>query len=93
MECLLYALANLLCQSFLHLQPMAVDVNDAGNLAQSRDVTVGNIGHMCLPIERYHVVFAEREEINVLHDHHLVVFLCKQRIGEHLVGVLRIAAG
>ena len=38
-------------------------------------------------------MFAEGEEINVLHNDHLVVFLLKEGICQHLVGILIVAAG
>ena len=72
---------------------MAEDVDHAGNLAQTRDITVGNVGHMHLAVEGQHVVLAHREEVNVLHDDHLVVVFLEEGRVEHGVRVLGIATG
>ena len=77
-EGFLYAVLDLLCEALLHLKTMAVDVHHAGYLAQSCDVSVGDVCHVSLAIEWQHVVFAHREEVDVLDDDHLVVFLGKE---------------
>ena len=69
----LNALFDLQGHAFLHLKAMRKDIHHTGNLAQAGDVSVGDIGHVCFAIEGKHVVLAEGEEINVLHDDHLVV--------------------
>ena len=56
---LLDALLDLQRHSFLDLQPVGLDVHYTGNLRQSRDVAVRNIGNVCLAVERQHMVFAE----------------------------------
>ena len=38
---------------------MGENVYHTGYLAQPRNITVGDIGHVGFPIERKHVVFAE----------------------------------
>ena len=76
LECLLDAFLDLKRHALLHLQTVAVDIDYAGNFREPRDVAVGDIGHMHLAVKGYHVVFAEREEIDVFDDNHLrVVFL------------------
>ena len=46
---------------------------------------------MCLAIERQHVVFAEREKVDVLDDDHLRVVFTEECLAQHLVGVLLVA--
>ena len=92
MECVLNAVLNLLREPLLHLQAVAENVYHTGYLAQAGDVAIGNIGHMGLAVERQHVVLAKREEVDILHDHHLVVALLEKGVGEHFVGILRVAA-
>ena len=87
------ALLDLLRQPLLHLQPVGEDVDDTCDLAQSGDVAIGDIRHMRLTEEREHVVLAHREEVDVLDDDHLVVFLLKKRVGKHLFRILGVAAG
>ena len=92
LKCLLDAVLDLLRESFLHLQAVAVDVHHAGNLRETRDIAVGNVGYVCLAIEGEHVVLTKREHIDVFDDHHLVVFLFEECVGKHLMRVLCVAA-
>ena len=92
LEGFLYAVLDLLCEALLHLKTMAVDVHHAGYLAQSCDVSVGDVCHVSLAVEWQHVVFAHREEVNVLDDNHLVVFLSKKCVSQNLVRVLCVSA-
>ena len=91
-EGFLYAVLDLLCEALLHLKTMAVDVHHAGYLAQSCDVSVGDVCHVSLAIEWQHMVFAHREEVDVLDDDHLVVFLGKECVSQNLVRVLCVSA-
>ena len=83
----------LLGETLLHLQPVREDVDDTCYLAQSGDETVRNVSHMHFSVERQHVVFAHREEVDVLDNDHLVVFLLKESVGKHLSRVLSVATG
>ena len=74
---LLNTLFYLESHTFLHLQAVRENIHYAGYLAQSGNVAVRNICHMCLSVEGKHVMFAKREEINVFHNHHLTVFFLK----------------
>ena len=38
------------------------------------------------------MVLAEGKHVNILHDDHLVVVFLEQRIGQHLLRILRVAA-
>ena len=83
MECLLDALANLLRKALLHLQTVRENVNNTGYLAESGDVSVGDVSHVCLAIERQHVMLAKREEVDVLHHHHLIVVFLEERVRQY----------
>ena len=55
-------------------------------------VTVRNVRHVHLAVEGQHVVLAHREEVDVFHDHHLIVGFLEEGVGEHLVRVLVVSA-
>ena len=57
---------DLQSHSFLYLQTMREDIDHAGNLAQTGDITIGNVSYMRLSVKRKHVMFTKRKEINVL---------------------------
>src|ERR1039457_3315087 len=80
-------------QSFLHLQAPRKHLNKTGNLAQPDHLALWYVGHMHFAEERQHVVFAEREHLNVLDDHHLVVIHVEQGAAQHLGGVLVVSFG
>jgi hypothetical protein len=54
---------------------MAEYVHHTGNLAQSCYHTIGYICHMYASVERKHMMFAERIEVDVLYNNHLVATL------------------
>ena len=91
MQCLLDALLDLQRHTFLNLQAMGKDVHHTGNLRESRDVAVGNVCHMSLSVERQHVVFAEREKVDVLDNDHLRVVFAEECLSQHFVGILLVA--
>ena len=90
-QCFLNAVFNLLGKTLLYLETVAIDINHTGYLAQTGNLSVWDISYMHLAIERKHVVLAHREEINIFHDDHLVVFLFEEGIGQYLVCILCIA--
>ena len=92
-ERLLNAFLNLQRHALLHLKPVREDVYHTGNLAQPRDVAVRNISHVRFAIERQHVVLAQGEEINILHNHHLTVFFLELGRTQHFMRVHRITLG
>ena len=55
-------------------------------------MSVGNICHVRLAVEREHVVLAQREHVYVLYYYHLVVVLLEECVGEHLVRVLAVTS-
>ena len=83
---------DLIGQPFLHLQTARVDVDKPGNLAQTDDLAVRDISDVTLPKKRKHVMFAEAVEVDVLHDHHLVIIDSEQRVVERGIDVGRVAA-
>ena len=91
-ECLLNAVLDLHCHTFLHLKAVAEDVYNSGYLGEARNLPVGNVGHVGLSIEGKHVVFAEGVEVYVLDDNHLVVVLVELGGIEHGHGVHRVSA-
>ena len=46
------AVLDLLRHALLHLQAVGIDIHHTGNLRESCDIAVGDIGHMGLAIER-----------------------------------------
>ena len=91
LEGLLYGFAYLQRHAFLHLQAMAVAVNDAGYLGQACDVSVGDVGHMGLAVEGQHVVLAKGVEVDVLDDDHLAVVFLELGLIEYLYGIFVVA--
>ena len=66
-------------ESLLDLQPSRKDIHDARNLAEADHFLIRQIAHMDLAEEREQVMFAHAEEVDVLHDDHLVVLDREQR--------------
>jgi hypothetical protein len=64
-----------------------------GSLLQSDHLVFRQIGYMHLSEKRQHVMLAEAEKFDVLHDHHLVVRNGVQRVVDDLMDVGLIAAG
>ena len=93
MEGVLDAVADLLGEAFLHLQTAGIRFHHAGNLAQAGDFPFGNIRHMGLADERQHVVLAQGEQLDVLHNDHVVVRLLEEGALDNGFSVLEIALG
>ena len=89
---MLYAIFYLTCHAFLYLQAMGKDVYDPRYLAQTGNITIGDVGHVGLAIERQDMMLAKREEIDVLYNDHLRIVLTKFRRIEHLFRIHIIAA-
>ena len=75
------------CHAFLHLQAMREYIDYTGYLAQPGDIAVRNISHVCLPVERQHVMFAKGEEIDIFHNHHLTVFFLEFSRAKHFMRI------
>ena len=71
----LQGLGDLGGQALLQLQTPREDVHDAWDFAESDYLAVGYVGDMALAEKRQQVVLAQRKELNVLHQHHLIVVL------------------
>ena len=54
---------------------------------------MGNIGHVRLPKERKQMVFAERKEIDILLDNHLLVVFGEEGIVDDLSWIHPVSAG
>lgn len=80
------------CHTFLYLQPMRKHIHYPGNLTQTGDITIGNISNMCLSIKRKHMVFAQREEINIFHDNHLTILFFEFSSQQNGMRILFITA-
>ena len=61
------------CHFFLNLQATAKTLNHAGQLGNAHDAIGRQIGHMGATDDRQHVVFAVRDETDVLQDHQFVI--------------------
>ncbi len=77
----------------LDLQPARVHVHDAGDLRKTDHLAVRQVGHVRLADEGQHVVLAERVELDILDDHHLVVFRGKYRLVHDLFQGLPVTLG
>ena len=84
---------NLTCEPLLYLQPPREDLDQAGNLAQPDYLSFGNISHMHLAEEGQHVMLAEREDLDVLDDHHLVVVFVEERAAQDRRRILSVPLG
>ena len=87
-ECLLDAVLDLRRQTLLYLQATSEDINDTGELGESRDIPIRDIADVYLAEEGEDMVLTERIEVNVLDDDHLPVFLAEHRRAEDLLRVL-----
>src|SRR6266478_1097831 len=72
-------------QTLLNLQASSKGVHQAGDLAESQNSLVREIGHMGLAEKRQQVVFAKAEELDVLDDDHLVVGHAERGAVQHVV--------
>ena len=87
-ECLLNTIADLHGQTLLHLQSTRKTLHHAGNLRQSGDRSIGDIGHVRLTEEGQNVVLAHRVELDVLDQHHMSIVLAEECRLNDLLGIL-----
>ena len=87
------AVAYLYGKSLLDLKPPGISLYDTGELAEAGNLSVRDICDMAFANERKHVVLAHREEFDVLHNDHLLVFFVKNRRFDNLFPVLAIPLG
>jgi hypothetical protein len=62
-------------------------------LRADRPGRLGQIGHVDLAVKRQQVVFAQAEEFDILHHHHLVVLHLVERAIEKLLNIGAVSAG
>src|SRR5262245_3088944 len=65
--------SNLCGHALLNLQAARENLDQPGNLAESNNSSVRNIGDVHLAEEWQHVMLTQAEHLNVFDDHHLVV--------------------
>ena len=75
-------LGNLIGHAFLQLQSAREDVHETRDLAEADDSSVGDVGDVALAEERQQVMLTETVEVDVPHDHHLVIIDAEQRVVE-----------
>ncbi len=71
-------------QVFLDLQPAGEHVDDPRDLRQAQYAPGGDVCHMGLADEGQHVVLAQRVQLDVLDDDHLVIVRGEQRAVDDL---------
>src|SRR5438876_852100 len=84
---------NLAGQALLNLEAPCESVHQTGDLAKPQDALVREIGYMRLAKKRQQVMFAKAEELDVLHDDHVVVGHVESRSIQYMIQVLVVAAG
>ena len=72
-------LGDLRREPLLHLQPAREHVDDARDLAEADHAAVRNVGDVALAEERQQVMLAQAVEVDVAHDHHLVILDGEER--------------
>ena len=76
-------------ETLLHLRAAGIDVDEARELGQPGDppVLAGDVADVRDAVERDEVVLAGRVDLDVAHEHELVVPDLEERL-QHVVGVL-----
>lgn len=82
---------DLLCEAFLNLKAAREGFGDTSELAESEDELVGDVADRDLAGERDEVVLAEREDVNVTDDDHLLVVLGEDGIVDHVNQTLLVS--
>ena len=80
-ERLLDAILDLHGQPLLDLQAAGEDIHHPRDLAQAGNIMLRDIGHVRLAKEGQHMMLAQGKEIDILHDHHLLVILLLEHSG------------
>src|SRR3989344_4781274 len=84
-------LGDLLGHAFLDLNAARENIYDARNLREPDDSAVGDVSHMALAVKGKEMMLAEREEIDVFDDDHLVVFFLEGGALDGFLGVFVVA--
>ena len=75
-----HRIGDLVGEPLLHLQPAREHLDDAGQLGETHDPAVGNVGDVRPPEERQHVVLAQGIDLDVPHQDHALVLLLEDRV-------------
>ena len=84
---------NLVGEPLLNLQPTGEHLHDPGELGETDDLAVGDIGDVGAPEERQQVVLTQRVQLDVPHQDHAVVLLLEQGIAHRVHDRKAITAG
>src|SRR5688572_25764380 len=87
LELLHEELGHLHGEPLLHLEALRVHVDDARDLRQPDHPAARQVADVRLADERQEVVLAEAEELDVAHDHHLVVVDAETRAVDQSVWI------
>ena len=68
----------------MELQPAAVDLDDARQFRQAQHFAVGDVANWNFADERYQMMLAHGEHLDILDDDHLVVILVEHSVVEDL---------
>src|SRR5258706_6268794 len=79
LQCFLNAIAAFDREPLLHLQPARKRVDHARDFRQADDMSVGDIGDVRLAEKRQYVVLAQRVDLDIFHDHHLLILFLEHR--------------
>lgn len=91
-EGILDTMGNFFGHAFLHLQAMAEGVDDACEFGESCNFAVGDVGDVYVSEEGQQVVFTEGVELDVAHNHHVVVALFEEGGAQDGYGIFIVAA-
>src|ERR1700722_4617154 len=87
---ILNGIGDLPCKPLLHLQAPGKDLHQPGYLAQADHLALRDVGHVDLAEKRQHVMLAKRENLDISHDHHLVVVHIEQSAAQNLRRILAV---
>ena len=71
-------------ETFLHLEPPRVHVDEARKLGQADDPSVRDVRHVHLTKERKHVVLAQTIELDISNEHHVFMRLFEDRVADDI---------
>ena len=72
-NCALNGFGDLASETLLHLEATGEDIDEACHLAEADDFALGQVGDVRAAEEGQHMVLAERVELNVADNDHLVI--------------------
>src|SRR5438046_1758490 len=87
------SLGDRLRHLLLELEPVRVDLDQAGDLAQAYHLAFRQVPDLDVAEEGQHVVLAEAVEGDVFDDDHLVVVLVEDRVSDDILRLDAVAIG